>query len=188
VQKATAFLWQAKEDGQDPTQVADRTVELIDWGSFLPQPEGYDAQKSFVASSKPSQLPNRFRAGVSVSAKPNRQKEDSRDMDTLDPIAELTAAIAAHRQVAALARTGLEAAIPALVAAIRHGSGQSAKVEAVLWNLWNGELCESLAGLDPNLAEAVVAMIAARAHLAGDADDLLRKIIRESGSQPPTAP
>ncbi len=33
VQKTTAFLWQAKGDGQDPTQVADRAVELIGWGS-----------------------------------------------------------------------------------------------------------------------------------------------------------
>ena len=33
VQKVTAILWQAKGDGQDPTQVADRAVELIGWGS-----------------------------------------------------------------------------------------------------------------------------------------------------------
>ena len=109
-------------------------------------------------------------------------------MDTLDPIAELTATVAAHRQLAALARTNLEAATPALVAAIRHGSGQSAKVEAILWSCWNGDLCDALAGLDASLAKAVVAMISARAHLAGDADDLLRKIIQESGSQPPTEP
>ena len=109
-------------------------------------------------------------------------------MDTLDPIAELAAAIAAHRQLAALARTELEAATPALITAIRHGSGQSAKVEAVLWSCWNGPLCDALPGLDANLAEAAVAMVAARAHLAGDADDLLRKIIQQSGSQPPSAP
>ena len=109
-------------------------------------------------------------------------------MDTLDPIAELTAAIAARRQLAAYARTNLEAATPALIAAIRHGSGQSAKVEAILWSCWNGHLCDALAGLDANLAEAAVAMVAARACLAGDADDLLREIIRKSGSQPPSAP
>ena len=109
-------------------------------------------------------------------------------MDTLNPIAELAAAIAAHRQLAGLARTDLEAATPALVAAIRHGSGQSAKVEAILWSCWNGDLCDALASLDANLAKAVVAMIAARAHLAADADDILRKIIQQSGSQPPSAP
>ena len=109
-------------------------------------------------------------------------------MDTLNPIAELAAAIAAHRQLATFARASLEAATPALITAIRHGSGQSAKVEAILWSCWNGDLCDALAGLDANLAKAVVAMIAARAHLAGDADDLLRKIIQQSGSQPPSAP
>ena len=109
-------------------------------------------------------------------------------MDTLNPIAELAAAIAARRQLAALARTELEAATPALITAIRHGSGQSAKVEAVLWSCWNGDFCDALAGLDANLAKAVVAMISARAHLAGDADDLLREIIRKSGSQPLAAP
>ena len=109
-------------------------------------------------------------------------------MDTLNPIAELAAAIAARRQLAAQARTNLEAATPALIATIRHGSDQSAKVEAILWSCWNGELCDGLAGLDANLAEAAVAMVAARAHLAGDADDLLREIIRKSGSQPLAAP
>ena len=105
-------------------------------------------------------------------------------MDTLNPIAELAAAIAARRQLAAQARTNLEAATPALIATIRHGSDQSAKVEAILWSCWNGELCDGLAGLDANLAEAAVAMVAARAHLAGDADDLLRAIIDAAGSHP----
>lgn len=31
VQKATAILWQAKIDGQDPAKVADRAVALIGW-------------------------------------------------------------------------------------------------------------------------------------------------------------
>ena len=141
-----------------------------------------------VTARKWAPLPNRYRAGVSVSAKPLCPKKDSRDMDTLDPIAALAAAITAHRQLAGQARTNLEAATPALVAAIRHGSGQSAKVGAILWSCWNGALCDALAGLDANLAKAVVAMIAARAHLAGDADDMLRKIIQQSGSQPPSAP
>jgi len=109
-------------------------------------------------------------------------------MDTLNPIAELAAAFAARRQLAAYARTNLEAATPALIAAIRHGSGQSTKLEAILWSCWNGHLCDALAGLDANLAKAAVAMVAARAHLAGDADDLLREIIRKSGSQPLAAP
>ena len=31
VQKVTAILWQAKEDGQDPAKVAERAVDLIGW-------------------------------------------------------------------------------------------------------------------------------------------------------------
>jgi hypothetical protein len=108
----------------------------------------------------------------------------------LDPVAELTAAIALGRKLADQARTDLTAAMPVLIDAIRHGSGQSAKIERILWSLWNDDhqvhLCDALAGLDAKLAQAVVAMIAARAHLVGDADALLRKIIAESGSQPPT--
>jgi len=54
-----------------------------------------------------------------------------------------------------------------------------------LWSCWNGDLCDALAGLDANLAAATVAMIAARAHLGGDADCLLRQIIGESCPQQP---
>ena len=42
----------------------------------------------------------------------------------------------------------------ALTAAIQRGSGQSAKVEAILWNSWNRKLCETLSGLGANLANA----------------------------------
>lgn len=98
-----------------------------------------------------------------------------------DPIAELSATIARQRQLATTARADLEAATPILVDALRHHSGQSAKVEKILWALWNDEhqvnLCDTLAGLDSKLAHAVLAMIAARAHLGGDADNLLRTII-----------
>ena len=69
--------------------------------------------------------------------------------------------------------SNLEAATSALIATIRHGSGQSARVEAVLWSCWNGNLCDALTGLDANLAKAVVARLAARDHLAGDAADRL---------------
>ena len=102
-----------------------------------------------------------------------------------DPIAELNAAITLHRSLAIQARAGLEAAAPSLIRAIRHQSGQSAKLETILWSTWNGQLSDALAGLDANLAVAAVAMIAARAFLAGDADCLLHQIIRESGTQPP---
>ena len=109
-----------------------------------------------------------------------------------DPIGALAASISRQRQLAAAARADLDTATPALVAAIRHRSGQSRKVEAILWSLWNDEnptsLCDALSGLDTAVTVAVIAMITARAHGGGEADDLLREIIDQSGSQPPTIP
>ena len=103
----------------------------------------------------------------------------------LDPIAILAASITRQRKLASQTRAELDAATPLLIAAIRHGSGQSAKIEQILWSCWNGDMCDQHAGLDTNLAEAVVAIITARAYLGGDADDLLRRIIEESNSHPP---
>ena len=104
---------------------------------------------------------------------------------TPDPIAELKAAITLQWTLGVKARGDLEAAAPSLIKAIRHQSGQSEKLETLLWSLWNGQLSDALAGLDTNLAVAAVAMFSARAFLAGDADCLLGQIIRESGTQPP---
>ena len=109
-----------------------------------------------------------------------------------DPIAEITAAISLSRQLATQARAAIIAATPVLIDALRHGSGQSRKIENLLWSCWSDthriNLCSELSGLDARLAQAVVAMVSARAHLGGDADDLLRTIITKSGSQPPTIP
>ena len=102
------------------------------------------------------------------------------------PFQELITAISRRRTLAAQACDALTAATPALVEAIRHRSGQSLKIERILWAAWNGELCDQLAGLDTDLAQAAVAMIAARAHMTGNADPLLRKIIVDSGSQAPS--
>jgi hypothetical protein len=101
-----------------------------------------------------------------------------------DALTELAAAIKLQCSLAKQARAELEAATPILVSAIRHHSGQSRKIETILWSVWGGELCNALAGLDTGLAQAVIAMIAARAHLSGDADGMLRKIIDLSGIQP----
>ena len=110
--------------------------------------------------------------------------------DTIDPVAELAAAIRLGRKLATQARADLTAAAPVIIDALRHQSGQSAKLARILWSLWSDthtiNLCSELAGLDARLAQAAVAMIAARAYMAGDADDLLRTIITQSGSQPPT--
>lgn len=110
--------------------------------------------------------------------------------DTTNPIAELTAAITLGRQLATQARADLEAATPVIIDALRHNSGQSAKLEKILWSVWNDDhqvnLCSELSGLDSKLAQAAVAMIAARAHLGGNADNMLRMIIDQSGTRPLT--
>lgn len=104
-----------------------------------------------------------------------------------DPIAELLAAVQLGRTLADQARVELTDAIPVLIDALRHQSGQSKKIENLLWSCWNDNhqcnLCSELAGLDSKLARAAVAMIAARAYCGGDADDMLRKIIDQSGIQ-----
>ena len=93
------------------------------------------------------------------------------------------------RILANTAKAKLEEASPLLIQAIANRSGQGAKVEELLWSAWNGEnkagLCDCLCGLDTNLADAVLALLAARAHMGGDADPLLQIIISSSGSQPP---
>lgn len=108
--------------------------------------------------------------------------------------AALQSFFAATRQSRILANTSkakLEEASPLLIQAIATGSGQGAKIEEILWSVWNGDnktgLCNSLTGLDSNLAEAVLALLAARAHMGGDADPAIKRIIDSSGSQCPEA-
>lgn len=82
-------------------------------------------------------------------------------------------------------RERMSAAGPILIRALRTGTGQSEKVSSIIWSAWNGcnqvGLCDALCGLDTDIADAVVSLIAARAHLGGDADDLIRDILNESG-------
>jgi len=102
---------------------------------------------------------------------------------------EALCSIRRSRTLADAAGESLKANCSVLVTAIRSGGGQGRRVEELLWSAWNGDyktgLCDSLTGLDSDIAEAVIAMLGARAHMGGDADDLLRKIIENSGSQPP---
>jgi hypothetical protein len=102
---------------------------------------------------------------------------------------EVLCSIRRSLMLADAAGESLKANCSVLVTVIRSGGGQGRRVEELLWSAWNGDyktgLCDSLTGLDSAIAEAVIAMLAARAHMGGDADDLLRKIIEDSGSQPP---
>jgi hypothetical protein len=88
------------------------------------------------------------------------------------------------------ARHNLEIHLPILLAAIRISSRQAAKVRAILKSLWNGEagmneigLCDTLTGLDGELAEAILSAIAARLFLAGDADAFFRPLLDEIFAQ-----
>lgn len=177
-------------------QSADHRKNFPEGGSaMLSEATSSRCIKNVMCSSPLRRPENRRRSstgsgpGFLFSQNPTVQKRTRADMESTaypNPIAKLAAAISLHRQLAGHARANLEAATPMIVAAIRHQSGQSRKVEAILWSAWNGDLCDMLAGLDSNLADAVIQMIAARAHMAGEADDMLRRIIQQSGSQPPT--
>jgi hypothetical protein len=117
-------------------------------------------------------------------------------MTTTQETHEMLAAFATARTArsrADEARHNLEIHLPILLAAIRTPSGQGEKVRAILKSLWNGEpghneigLCDALAGLDHELADAVLAAIAARLFLAGDADSLLRPLLDEIFAQEET--
>jgi len=95
------------------------------------------------------------------------------------------------RVLANCAMTKLIEVTPLLVDAIASGSGQGQRIEAVLWSCWNGThkvgLCDALCGLDTDLGEAVLTLLAARTHMGGDADPILKKIIHLSGSTCPSA-
>lgn len=95
-------------------------------------------------------------------------------------IAEIAKAVRLHRQLAVESKADLQAALPVLSETLSHHSGQSAKVAAILQSVWAGELSDNLAGLDGRVAQAVIAMIAARAYHGGDADALLAPLIHRT--------
>lgn len=76
-----------------------------------------------------------------------------------------------------LLKDELKVALHVLEETLRDQSTQSTKVINLLKSCWNGELCANLANLDPKVATAVIAIIAARALGDGDADSLLRTLL-----------
>ena len=82
------------------------------------------------------------------------------------------------------ARADYKSALPILRETLAHRSGQSDKVERILQSIMDGELCDALSGLVPDAAQCVLAMIGIRAHLGGDADDLLRPLLNPKEGQP----
>jgi hypothetical protein len=103
-----------------------------------------------------------------------------------EDLRETFATARAAKQRAERAASDLLEHLPTLSAAVSCESGQGEKTRQVLMSIWNGEpghnevgLCDVLAGLDHELAEAVLAAIAARLFLGGDADAILRPIVEE---------
>ena len=76
-----------------------------------------------------------------------------------DSIAEPSAEIRPQRQHADQAMDDFIAALPILSKTLAHSSAQSAKVAILVESCWSGELCNTLAGLDPRVANAIIAMI-----------------------------
>jgi len=68
----------------------------------------------------------------------------------------------------------LDVALKVLEEALRDKNLQSDKVATILKSCRNGELCASFTRLDPKVATAIIAVIAACALGGGDADPLLR--------------
>lgn len=96
------------------------------------------------------------------------------------------ATIAVYAHLSSETEAEFQAALPCIKETLGHRSGQSFKVAAILTSLSEGKLGEALAPLpsDPEVARGVVAMIAARAFLSGDADSLLRPLLnRKEGHQ-----
>lgn len=105
--------------------------------------------------------------------------------DSTPALSDLFASARHSRTAAQHSAVALFDASPILIRAIRGRSGQGERVAAIARSVWNGchqvGLCDALAGLDYPVAKAVIALIAARAHMGGDADELIRVILEESG-------
>jgi hypothetical protein len=92
---------------------------------------------------------------------------------------EIFATARRAKQRAEQAAQELERHLPTLENAVNCESGQGEKTRQILMSLWNGDLCDRLSGLDHELGDAVLAAMAARLFMSGDADALLRPVIDE---------
>lgn len=87
---------------------------------------------------------------------------------------------------ARVAEQSLQAATQNLITVLSEpGTGQSTKVANIIWSAWNGShtvgLGDALSGLDHHIAESVLALLEARLSLGGDADEMIRYILDQSG-------
>lgn len=114
------------------------------------------------------------------------ETEEQRARDREEALASLAAAIAKSNRRRTATRELAIAAIQPLSRAIASGGGQGRRIAAMVWSLWNGVnkvgLCDVLCGLDAELQDALLAIIRDRMARSGDADEVLRVILQDSGA------
>ena len=85
------------------------------------------------------------------------------------------------------AKVGLDEALTTITEAIRShwGTGGGRRLRQIVWSLWNGHtlvaLWDVLGGLDHELGRAVAKLIEAKLMGALDSDEILRRVLKESG-------
>jgi len=105
--------------------------------------------------------------------------------ETSQALADLAGTVRAAKVARETARTDFLAHRDFLASLLSGNSGQSARAAAVIRSLWNGELCDWLAGNDGRVNAALVSAIAYRAHASGDADEDLRAIANLANESAP---
>lgn len=85
------------------------------------------------------------------------------------------------------AKAGLDEALATITEAMRQhwGTGGGRRLRQIVWSLWNGHtlvaLWDVLGGLDHELGRAVAKLIEAKLMGALDRDEILRRVLTESG-------
>ena len=85
------------------------------------------------------------------------------------------------------AKAGLDEALPIITEVLTHhwSTGGGRRMRQIVWSLWNGDtlvsLWDVLAGLDYKLGRAVARLIEAKLMGALDSDEILRRVLTESG-------
>lgn len=91
------------------------------------------------------------------------------------------------REHKAAAKVGLDEALTAITEAISQhwGTGGGRRLRQIVWSLWNGHtlvaLWDVLSGLDHEIGRAVARLIEAKLMGALDRDEILRRVLTESG-------
>lgn len=107
------------------------------------------------------------------------------ESEKAEALASFFKTVKASEQAAVLHEAELIEHSPVLISVLRGDTGQSEKVRNIIRSCWNGDhqlgLCDVLCGLDHKIGVAVLALLSARVYMGGNADDLIRHILVESG-------